>query len=368
MFEEVETKEFKQFIEDLCQFNYEKIDGALYSFKVACDHLPYKDLPQIVKDKIREIVLNSLEHPDGIDSRLAREENEVFWDKSSDTLPSDEIVFETDNDMIKISTFWMGPNYASKGTPADLIFSKTIPITDMILQFKEFAIDDDNGNTIPATFRVFLYDNYKEIVDQVKSSKDCLAIVGGIIPFFKYPTKKNLKKKIRQVAYPICIGSNTEFIMGLNIAYKNCLREEVRQYSLYEIHQVCTIILNVFYGCQLALLNPIIEKVFVKARKNCIDERKIDNSKTNKKRKIMYVKKYYIREQDIVKSIEDYRTRNIRCPLWWVIGHYRKYQSGKTVWISGYWKGKDRNKVKHLNEDNSMQLRQRLLDLRNITE
>lgn len=357
-------EDLTSFLDEVCRFNYNKPEGVFYSMHFTYKNLSYDELPEETKEIMRQCIREYLKRGDAIDSRLTSEENQLFWKKAQETIPTDEIVLETFNDGKKLSTFWMPPGYISKGTPADLIFSKTIPLTDVVLNFREFGKLDDEF--IPISFRVFLYDDYQQIVDKVKERKDCISIIGGVIPRFKYETKKQKKQKEPQIAYPICIGNSTDFIMAINIAYRNCHRDAVRDFSMYKIHTWNTIILNTFYGCQLALLNPIVEKVFVKAKEHPIEERKLSNGKNNKDRKVIYVKKYYIRESDILSTIEDYRTHNIRCPLWWVIGHRRSYKSGKTIWIAGYWKGKERHKVKDLSESDSLNLRQRLVDMRSV--
>ena len=35
----------------------------------------------------------------------------------------------------------------------------------------------------------------------------------------------------------------------------------------------------------------------------------------------------------------------MQCPLWYVIGHWRTYSSGKKIFIKGYWKGPERNRL-----------------------
>lgn len=359
---DIADEDLSSFLDEICRFNYNKPEGAFYLMHFTCDNLSYDELPEETKDMMREYIRDFLIRGDAIDARLTSDENQLFWKKAQETIPTDEIVLETFNDGKKLSTFWMPPEYKSKGTPADLIFNKTVPLTDVVLNFREFG--KLNDKFVPISFRVFLYDDYQKIVDQVKQNEDCIAIIGGVIPRFKYETKKQKKQKERQVAYPICIGSKTDFIMAINIAYKNCTRDEVKEFPIHDVHVWNTLILNTFYGCQLALLNPIVEKVFVKAKAHPIEERKISNGKNNKERKVVYVKRYYIRESDINSTIENYRTHNMRCPLWWVIGHRRSYKSGKTIWISGYWKGKERNKVKDLSETDSLNLRQRLVDMR----
>lgn len=359
-----DKEDFEEYVDSICRFNYDKPEGSFYSMHIMFNNASYEELPLHAINMMKISIKKALSDADCIDTRLTYDENTLFWLKSQETMPTDEIVLETFEDGKKLSTFWMPPGYTSKGTPADLIFNKTVPLTDIVLNFRQFGKLE--GKYIPVSFRVFLYDDYQRIVDKVKSIKDSIAIIGGIIPRFKYETKKSKKQKERQVAYPICIGSDTDFLMVINTAYKNCDRSEVVAFPIHALHTWNTVILNTFYGCQLALLNPIIEKVFVKAKEHPIEERKISNGQSNKQRKIMYIKRYYIRESEIVKTIDSYKTHNMRCPLWWVIGHRRSYKSGKTIWIAGYWKGADRHKVKDLNEAASLDLRQRLIDMRTV--
>ena len=362
---EVDTnsKDFEEFLDSVCRFNYDNPEGSFYSMRIAFNNSSYNKLPLHIISMMKTSLKKAFHDGDLIDTRLTSSENELFWKKAQETVPTDEIILPTFEDGKKLSCFWMPPGYTSKGSPADLVFNKTVPLTDVVLNFRQFGKMDNEY--VPISFRVFLYEDYKRIVDKVKSMDDCLAIIGGIIPNFKYEPKKKKKQKEPQIAYTICIGSNTDFLMVINTAYRNCSRDEIIDFRMHEIHTWNTIILNTFYGCQLALLNPIIEKVFIKAKEHPVEERKIYTNNThNKQRKTMYIKRYYIRESDINDTIEAYKSHNVRCPLWWVIGHRRTYKSGKTIWVTGYWKGKERHKVKNLNESDSLQLRQRLIDMR----
>lgn len=64
--------------------------------------------------------------------------------------------------------------------------------------------------------------------------------------------------------------------------------------------------------------------------------------KKKHKRKVRAVKVITIVPEEL-KSIS-VTTHEINCPCWGVMGHWRTYKSGKTIWIQPYKKGKERNK------------------------
>lgn len=45
----------------------------------------------------------------------------------------------------------------------------------------------------------------------------------------------------------------------------------------------------------------------------------------------------------VLSAVENHAHRTITCPCWGVAGHWRKYKSGKKVWINPYRKGKQRS-------------------------
>lgn len=58
-----------------------------------------------------------------------------------------------------------------------------------------------------------------------------------------------------------------------------------------------------------------------------------------KPNKVKLVRTIRVDTQKIPKG-----TRTFTCPSWGVIGHFRHYKSGKTVWINGYTKGAKRHR------------------------
>ena len=122
--------------------------------------------------------------------------------------------------------------------------------------------------------------------------------------------------------------------------------------------------MDVWYGLQLTLLNPITEEVVIKAKEHPISERKIVEGKGIKHRKVKYIKKYYFSFEDVETLIEKHRTHKVKCPFWYVIGHWRQYKNGQRIWIKGYFKGVDRHKVDHLSENMKTNIRERIADMR----
>ena len=64
----------------------------------------------------------------------------------------------------------------------------------------------------------------------------------------------------------------------------------------------------------------------------------------DRKRVVKMVKVLHIDQGEIEKLVKAHR--EMTCPCWGVIGHWRRYKSGKKVWIEPYRKGKKRNDPK----------------------
>ena len=63
------------------------------------------------------------------------------------------------------------------------------------------------------------------------------------------------------------------------------------------------------------------------------------DEKTNKVKIVKYID---INSEDVDRLLE-HSKREITCPAWGVVGHYRTYKSGKKIWIAPYKKGKYRD-------------------------
>ena len=70
--------------------------------------------------------------------------------------------------------------------------------------------------------------------------------------------------------------------------------------------------------------------------------KKVKHRKNNKRNKVKIVKYIDINSEDVDRLLE-HSKREITCPAWGVVGHYRTYKSGKKIWIAPYKKGKYRD-------------------------
>lgn len=64
-------------------------------------------------------------------------------------------------------------------------------------------------------------------------------------------------------------------------------------------------------------------------------------SSNGKKNKVRVERVIRINTAELEKAIKAHK--EIKCPCWGVMGHYRTYKSGKRVWVNPYKKGKERN-------------------------
>lgn len=94
-----------------------------------------------------------------------------------------------------------------------------------------------------------------------------------------------------------------------------------------------------WYAVQVHLLNPLSQEYI--HRETVPDTTKKSKGKGSKKKPPKkYIKRILIDTDKMSElGVGAPKKHNIKCPVWWVIGHWRTYKSGKHVWINGYWKG-----------------------------
>ena len=93
--------------------------------------------------------------------------------------------------------------------------------------------------------------------------------------------------------------------------------------------------LTTWYGIQVALLNPYVKDVF---RTETI--RKTGFNPNGKKRKsiVKYIRHHYLNPGALSPKTETGQLLR-KTMAWYVCGHWRHYQDGKTIFIQPYWKG-----------------------------
>ena len=110
--------------------------------------------------------------------------------------------------------------------------------------------------------------------------------------------------------------------------------------SITNIRDEVTVMMYVWYAIQVHLLNPLCQEY---VHKETVPDNTSQNSKkSQKKQPKKYIKRILIDMDKMTELGVGNATKNhtIKCPVWWVIGHWRTYKAtGKRIWIDGYWKG-----------------------------
>ena len=218
--------------------------------------------------------------------------------------------------------------------PSDLFFAKTIPLKDCLIEIDE-RNDFPNGKICRA--RVICFPYFEEIVDLAcKERSEKYNDVGIIVMYLE-------DNPMLFCVFGICEGVDvlifrTEIGVFPGVTIKN---NNVTQ-GLFD---GVVSFLETWYGIQIALLHPDVKAVFRNPQR--VKELKNANSKkkNEKRRKVKYVRKHILELSELEKSAHTNEASKYkrRCLVWYVIGHWRKYKSGKKVFIKPFWKGVLRN-------------------------
>lgn len=294
----------------------------------------YKNTP------LPHIEVGELDEDDG--RRFIRDEDsarieELTRDGLLLSSPSDciSITAKTDQMLIDLWTFDK-PKFHT--IPTDLLFSKTIPIWDMIIR-----IDEQELGMGIAEARICIF---KEVVEAMLAYQMAVPVVVGCISW-KMPIMG-----MGNVLIPLFAEWGIDSFLTAPYAYWD--GDERFEQSFYDNVPVIRVmrylmdIMSTWYGIQIALLHPQI--------KNCIRRGGKEKVKYSGKRKdgnvvriTEYIKRKYIGPEDFQKAAGDKKyTRH--CLAWYVCGHWRAYKDGRKKFIQGYWKGLLREARKNFDE------------------
>lgn len=232
---------------------------------------------------------------------------------------SDVIIFPSDIDEYKtlceeLEETYL-PNLPEKWEcPADLFFSKTIPI-------KHLEVQEYKDRYSDTRWRIAIRDDYKEQVDNMKKEPQKPLIIGAL-DYYAYNNGSLFQGKYALV-----------LLYGIDYVFLQHNTKTSRVFDTY----VKDIALLKWYILQLAMLNPITKDIFSNPSK-IVKSNKAKSKKKNR-RITTYKKIHIINAGDITNAIKNAGTIERHCLCWYVIGHWRNYKNGNTVFIQGYWKG-----------------------------
>lgn len=265
------------------------------------------------------------------------EDNKNIWALVDESKPNDFIRL-THPEMEKLENLWTrflppGSNMGDKTMiPSDLILAGTIPLTDFIME-----LDMDNNGKM-YRFRIVIFENYREIIEyHLEKDADWAVIVGVCIRQFTEPGTGN------EIGFPITVARDVDCINNVEKMYyrnvPNGYKQDAIPVGLAFLLQAGA--LGIWYGIQLALLNPVTKDAFVRAGKEKVRDTQVtEKGSTYRKGPTRYIKVRRLHEENFDRLLKGTgRNRERHTLAWRVIGHWRHYQNGKSVFIKPYWKG-----------------------------
>ena len=228
------------------------------------------------------------------------------------------------------------------GIPADIFYQKTIPLPILSLNC---LFEDGVCN-----YKIYVFSDVAEgLLDLPMGDHICIGyiMVENHWVFRLWITKGEDIFSIIDVVYDDCDGRAYEVD-----------NDSIDDYNFLKNHAAWGILL--WYVIQIYMLNPRTKTIF----KNCTkfknaEYRKATSRERENKRISKYIKHIVVSDELINKALYDNsekRKINRRCLIWYVLGHWRTYKSGKKIFINGYWKGELRSIKQNLDE------RERLID------
>ena len=268
---------------------------------------------------------------------LNEKENDTLLKKLSGTKSSDIINLDSNCDAV-LTGLWKKHVKTPKNTPSipsDLFFAGTIPLRDC-----DIVVDADNPAEDTKSYRVAIFEDYGETM---RVAGDEVAMVGAIVK--KLPVAKYNHGTDAKLILPIYVVRGRDYIIIGPVGYKG-MPEPVRNHmasglAFPTILDWVGCMMDTWYGIQIALLHPQIKEVFQNPVKTVVEnDTKVSKGK-KKKNRVKYIKRHVVNKDELDKlMLGDEKTPFTRHTLaWYVIGHWRKYNDGKKVFIQPYWKG-----------------------------
>lgn len=239
-------------------------------------------------------------------------------------------------------------NISEEDIPADILFSKTVPMTD----FEMEIIDNSaTADTIHPMIRVVLLDDYQARVDDIDlNDTENTTILGAVMYTYNKPINMSLyvvfgvtpDEDIVSFPRQMCIAGCKSVI-----DYKSKMKRLGElMFSELQMHKLTRSILKMWYGVQISLLNPVMKAGFHK--ETILEEKPINPSKASSKKKppIKYKKVVYLNDAFIDNNEPVKRIFSRKTAVWYVTGHWRwqaTKDGHKRIFIQGYWKGVARN-------------------------
>lgn len=270
--------------------------------------------------------------------------NKTYISALNSSRPSDMVLCDLETSS-KLIGLWK-PGFQEdiektfEDVPSDIFFSGNVPLMDMIIEFDVWL-----GGHVYDRFssRVFIYPDYQE---RIQNATDKEATDIGIISFSiaGRPDKELFTVLAVVKGHAHIFRSKEKGHRGFSL---NELSDAESFVTISEegLNRRVNIIMNVWYGVQIALLNPLTKDVFAHGKPVPMNNNKSNNKQKDKKKKrvVRYIKRHVINPTDLDMSFnvstDSDKKYTRKTMAWYVIGHWRTNKNGTKTFIKGYWKG-----------------------------
>ena len=321
-------EEHQKTMEHLCSLSDEELESGIKEIQQRFpEEMTMKQMMDMQHSVLRKSNMKNTGYDNIPVTFLSAERNTELLQNISKSRPANLIQLDKKSDDAVIA-LWREANQNAAGIPSDLFFSGHIPLPDC-----KVHVDDGDGNIIK--FRVVIFPDYQKLVEE---------------------TDENNSVRIGAVLYEIrdgdCMILSLEVLRGHDwiitetlLGYKG-IPNYARDYFHEHLNtaQVWTSIgecLSTWYGIQIALLHPLVKDIFLNPV-TVIDEsanKKPSKGKKGKKRPLRYIKRHIINAEELKNRIHGGSNFQRHTLVWYVMGHWRRYATGKKVFINPYWKG-----------------------------
>ena len=196
-------------------------------------------------------------------------------------------------------------------TPSDIVVADTIPLRQVCV------VNDDSNNA-------FLFD-YDTSSDHEKCK-----VVGTL-------TSEGVQD-LYATTPVVIMHDEPEFLLidarTIGFFYGDRQINPPNEYAR-ETHELFSQMQMVWYGIQIALLNPYVKDIF---RTETIRKTAFNSNGKKRKSVVKYIRHHYLNPGALSPKTEAGQMLR-KTMAWYVVGHWRHYQDGKTIFIQPYWKG-----------------------------
>lgn len=281
-----------------------------------------------------------------LDFFMPEETNKEIVHYVQNSVPSDTIRMNLSIAAELEKLFHMFSNSKYDGlVPSDLVFAGTIPLLDVAL------IIDDTSLLSPVC-RIKIQENYHNILAEAPDKGDNgepVLVYAGILELTTFSSGL-FKGNNTSLIFPLFVQKGYDyFVIGMmnqiglcpnysedfkTAIYSPRLKEYINTFD----ERAGATLMRAWYGIQVALLHPVVKDIFsnpVTSYKHNDVEAKIYHHKAR------YIRKHIINSEDIEKALKigEQKQQTRHTLIWYVIGHWRHYKDGRTLFVKPYWKG-----------------------------